>query len=478
MRKKAIFTVLLLIVLVFTLSVKLTPIMHANVEAEWDVILTASMEGFSDTSEFGVRSDATLGFDTAYDQVDPPDPPMGVVSYFWYPDNDPMFRKLSVSKIPPSLLMTWTYKVTPVNIDGTMCINWSASDIDNIPSECSVSLDGINMREATEHCFAAEMDTTYTFTIQVECQPLGWIVGTVTDADTTDAIEGATVSADGVSDVTDASGFYNITVSPGTYDVTAEMTGYESETVTGVVVAADATVTEDFALAPIATYDLTIAVDGSGTTVPDVGVHSYTEGTDVDVNATADAGWVFDYWLLDGDASGSANPITVTMDDDHALTAVFIEVPPPPQPTIESCNSKGVRDDRFNLDETIYVSGSGYSSSTTYKLYVVDDVTWEDGMPIPARVPSTATELSSDSSGDIRPTAVWADPLTLGKYDIVVDVNGNGVYDQGTDALDDKDITVTAGFFVIPEIWLGTILALAGCFAAFGVFRLLKRRHQ
>ncbi len=45
------------------------------------------------------------------------------------------------------------------------------------------------------------------------------------------------------------------------------------------------------------------------------------------------------------------------------------------------------------------------------------------------------------------------------KHGVVVDVNGNGIYDAEVDALDDSDIEVTAGFFVIPEVPLGTIMA-------------------
>jgi len=49
--------------------------------------------------------------------------------------------------------------------------------------------------------------------------------------------------------------------------------------------------------------------------------------------------------------------------------------------------------------------------------------------------------------------------LTTGKYDIVIDVNRNGHYDEGIDALDDHDIEVTAGFF-IPEFPSFLILLL------------------
>jgi len=69
------------------------------------------------------------------------------------------------------------------------------------------------------------------------------------------------VTADGVSDVTDASGFYSVEVSPGIYDVTAEMTGYEPQTVMDVSVAADATVVQDFALAPEAVGVLSVMLD-------------------------------------------------------------------------------------------------------------------------------------------------------------------------------------------------------------------------
>ena len=82
-------------------------------------------------------------------------------------------------------------------------------------------------------------------------------------------------------------------------------------------------------------------------------------------------------------------------------------------------------------------------------------------MVIPSRVSGTVITVSSDAIGDIPATLVWGDPLVVGKYDIVVDVNGNGMYDEGIDALDDSDIEVTAGFNVIPEVPLGTIMASA-----------------
>ena len=92
---------------------------------------------------------------------------------------------------------------------------------------------------------------------------------------------------------------------------------------TTVTMDASKTVTAYFTAIP--TYDLTMAVDpsGSGITDPVVGIHTYSENTIVTITATADPGYVFDHW--DGDvANSSTTTTTVTMDGDKTVTAVFI----------------------------------------------------------------------------------------------------------------------------------------------------------
>jgi len=143
---------------------------------------------------------------------------------------------------------------------------------------------------------------------------------------------------------------------------------------------------------------------------------------------------------------------------------------------IESCDVNGVKKDSFVPSDIVYVKGSGYAPSTAYDLYIVEDkATWTTGDSL-VRVPGTATTITSDGSGNVPPTTVWNPGLTPGKYDIVVDTNGNGKYDDG-EPLDNNDIVQTAGFLVIPEYLLGAIMGLAGCFAAFGVFRISKRKY-
>ncbi len=120
-------------------------------------------------------------------------------------------------------------------------------------------------------------------------------------------------------------------------------------------------------------------------------------------------------------------------------------------PSIESCDSSGTEKDEFSQFQDVYANGSSFTPFGTYDCYIVDDVTeWMDSMPIPARVPGTATSVFSYANGTVVPGIVWSDPATIGKYDMIVDVNGNGLYDKGIDALDDGDVELTAGF-VIPE---------------------------
>jgi len=71
---------------------------------------------------------------------------------------------------------------------------------------------------------------------------------------------------------------------------------------------------------PAPAYDLTVAVDGVGTTSPAAGVHTYTPGTVVPVTPTPAAGYVFDHWS--GACIGSGT-CSVTMDADKTVTAHF-----------------------------------------------------------------------------------------------------------------------------------------------------------
>jgi hypothetical protein len=145
-------------------------------------------------------------------------------------------------------------------------------------------------------------------------------------------------------------------------------------------------------------------------------------------------------------------------------------------PVVESCNSTGAVKDTFDLGDSVYVKGEGYSPSATYDLYVVNATTWSEGMPIPQRLEGTATTITSDTSGNISVTPAWNAPITLGNYDIVVDVNRDGYYNSSIDALDQSNVQIKAGFQTVPEFSQTTIL-VALMIITMSAIVLVRKKH-
>lgn len=73
------------------------------------------------------------------------------------------------------------------------------------------------------------------------------------------------------------------------------------------------------------TPSLTITAGSGGTTDPSPDTYTYDEATEVTIRAIPNSGYTFSGWS--GDASGTTNPITITMDSDKSITASFAKVP-------------------------------------------------------------------------------------------------------------------------------------------------------
>jgi len=74
-------------------------------------------------------------------------------------------------------------------------------------------------------------------------------------------------------------------------------------------------------------HTLTMQVSNSGSTTPEAGTYSYSEGTAVNITATPDNGWQFDSWTGDV-ADPDLATTTVTIDSDKTLAANFSQVKP------------------------------------------------------------------------------------------------------------------------------------------------------
>jgi hypothetical protein len=164
---------------------------------------------------------------------------------------------------------------------------------------------------------------------------------------------------------------------------------------------------------------------------------------------------------------------------DPEIPDTWGEIVFPPKPIIESCDSMGVTKNIFNPGEQLYVKASGYEPGSWVLWTVTKDLTWVDKMDIPVlfeenHIWGPGGSIANEVGEIFLPTAVFPLDLVPGEYDIVVDVNDNGVYDECIDALDDFDVE-TAGFFVIPELPFGTVLALATCLLALVIYRTRRK---
>ena len=78
---------LLLIIVLFSLISFSFLSSQLSASTDWSVKITASISIYSADNIFGVKAGATNGFDPAFDQLAPPDPPAGISSCFFYSTN-------------------------------------------------------------------------------------------------------------------------------------------------------------------------------------------------------------------------------------------------------------------------------------------------------------------------------------------------------------------------------------------------------
>jgi hypothetical protein len=117
-------------------------------------------------------------------------------------------------------------------------------------------------------------------------------------------------------------------------------------------------------------------------------------------------------------------------------------------PDGESTDSEGTSQDVYFEHETVYATGSGFPPDTYVDVHVVTDTAWTDGLGILPDVSGFVETVLTDGEGNLGPAAVWPARTTVGEYDIVFDVNRNGQFDRGVDAVDDPN---HPGFVVLPS---------------------------
>jgi hypothetical protein len=126
--------------------------------------------------------------------------------------------------------------------------------------------------------------------------------------------------------------------------------------------------------------------------------------------------------------------------------------------SIWSCSANGTELNSFYTNDTVYVCASNITANVSgpVNVYIIADTsTWTENMTL-NDVSIGYHAFVTNSTGDLPPTAIWAYP-TVGSYDLVADVDGNGTYNSS----DFVDSTSATGFSVALQPW-STILFEAG----------------
>lgn len=119
--------------------------------------------------------------------------------------------------------------------------------------------------------------------------------------------------------------------------------------------------------------------------------------------------------------------------------------------TIFTSDSSGNLKTSFYSNETVYLAPSAVNvttNSTSVRIYIVQDSNnWVNQTNLTDASGAYKT-YSTNASGYLNATnLIWPPTLVAGNYDVVVDVNANGVYDSGIDFVFNSS---TYGFQVVP----------------------------
>jgi len=105
---------------------------------------------------------------------------------------------------------------------------------------------------------------------------------------------------------------------------------------------------------------------------------------------------------------------------------------------INAVNNNGRIVDIYTLDEDIYISGECTTAANKHaEVFVVKNQSnWKDGADL-NDITTKIETVSVDNNGEIPLTRIWPARLTIGEYDLVIDIDGDKKYDEEEDCVDD-----------------------------------------
>jgi hypothetical protein len=175
------------------------------------------------------------------------------------------------------------------------------------------------------------------------------------------------------------------------------------------------------------------------------GVYSATEDPP-DIWELTNLGCVSDLGSSSFEYAGTT--VTITLQSADIVTCTFTNTLAVPR-FGESTDSLGTTKDEYTIEEIVYATGSGFPTTEDVHVHVVTDTAWSDQDPILPDVSGGVEAVSTDDDGNLGPAAVWLPETVPGEYDMVFDVDKDGVYDEGLDVVDDPN---HPGFVVLQPV--------------------------
>jgi hypothetical protein len=178
------------------------------------------------------------------------------------------YSNIAVSKVNvvPAELTTISAKATNTGVAGTttiqLLVNGSVVDSQDLSFAANETKTvSFNVSRTTLGTYLANIGgLTETFIVAQAAVVPAYIVGTVTDADTGNAISGATVIAGSYQTTTATNGSYSLQVVTGTYIVTVILEGYNSADTTVNAVTGGQTYTASMALTAVPSGEIPLWV--------------------------------------------------------------------------------------------------------------------------------------------------------------------------------------------------------------------------
>ena len=154
-----------------------------------------------------------------------------------------------------------------------------------------------------------------------------------------------------------------------------------------------------------------------------------------------------------GSPTASATPTPSGSPSTSPSASPSVSASPSTGPVVQPCDSSGANKKSFDENQSIYVKGSGFPSSGTFDVYIVNGATsWTNGMAIPVSL-GGLNSTTEDANGNIPSTLLWSNPPS-GTYSVILDVNRNHVYDSGVDAVFTGITVGSSGGGISTTVWI------------------------